>query len=393
MNVVSQYISVKRISDEIDFTCKPASKIRMAALVASITKKECKEISVFDSPDCNGEDRHVICVGDNKIPVTDNFSVEMIGVFDGHGGSEASEFLRRYSRDILAFRLSSPEPTELYRDILVIDDLECLRQALFTKLSNTTFQGELDRQQFIKNYVDSLQVQVCEHISSLNILRRDPGSTLSMNINFIFNDKTYSYLVTVGDSPIFAVDELGTITHGRVHSNLDPVCVQEALEHHSDVEVLTELNRGFGRKKPITTIKVHDTNLVESVPASTFRHKTRGLSLNIPRSMGHEKWRGAMSHKPDIVPVHNIARVVVMSDGISDMIVNHKTFVENAVRHEWDAPTIGKIYADRWYQGWTMLWNGKKYETDDRGQPHRVAIKGSRVYLADDMTLISAEFT
>ena len=66
MNVVSQYISVKRISDEIDFTCKPASKIRMAALVASITKKECKEISVFDSPDCNGEDRHTICVGDNK---------------------------------------------------------------------------------------------------------------------------------------------------------------------------------------------------------------------------------------------------------------------------------------------------------------------------------------
>ena len=58
-----------------------------------------------------------------------------------------------------------------------------------------------------------------------------------MNINFIFNDKTYSYLVTVGDSPIFAVDELGTITHGRVHSNLDPVCVQEALEHHSDVEL------------------------------------------------------------------------------------------------------------------------------------------------------------
>ena len=78
---------------------------------------------------------------------------------------------------------------------------------------------------------------------------------------------------------------------------------------------------------------------------------------------------------------------------ISDMIVNHKTFVENAVRHEWDAPTIGKIYADRWYQGWTMLWNGKKDETDDKGQPHRVAIKGSRVYLADDMTLISAEFT
>jgi hypothetical protein len=109
--------------------------------------------------------------------------------------------------------------------------------------------------------------------------------------------------------------------------------------------------------------------------------------------MGHEKWRGAMSHKPDIVPVHNITRVVVMSDGISDMIVNHKTFVENAARHEWDAPTIGKIYADRWYQGWTMLWNGKKYETDDKGQPHRVAIKGSRVYLADDMTLISAEFT
>ena len=64
----------------------------MAALVASITKKECKEISVFDSPDCNGEDRHTICVGDNKIPVTDNFSVEMIGVFDGHGVVKLQNF-------------------------------------------------------------------------------------------------------------------------------------------------------------------------------------------------------------------------------------------------------------------------------------------------------------
>ncbi len=364
----------------------------MAALVASVTKKECKETTVFDSPDCNGEDRHVICVGDNKITVTDNFSVELIGVFDGHGGEEASEFLSKYARDILAFRLSSPEPSEIYKDVVVVMKDSCLREELITKLSNTTLQGELDRQQFIKNYIDSLQAQLCEYLSCLNILRRDPGSTLSMNINFIFDENTYSYLVTVGDSPIFAVDELGTIFHGRMHSNLDEECVQEAVAYHDDVEVITEINNMRGKKK-VTTIKVHDTNLVESIPACTFRHKKGGHMLNIARSMGHVKWRGAMSHKPDIVPVHNIARVVVMSDGISDMIVNHATFVENAVRHEWDAPTIGKIYADRWYQGWTMLWNGKKYETDDKGQPHRVAIKGSSVYLADDMTLISAEFT
>ena len=73
----------------------------MAALVASITKKECKEITVFDSPDCNGEDRHVICVGDNKIPVTDNFSVEMIGVFDGHGGREVAVFSNKHYEEIL----------------------------------------------------------------------------------------------------------------------------------------------------------------------------------------------------------------------------------------------------------------------------------------------------
>ena len=82
MSVLLHYTLGKRISDEIDFTCKPASKIRMAALVALITKKECKEITVFDSPDCNGEDRHTICVGDNKIQVTDNFSVEMMGVYE-----------------------------------------------------------------------------------------------------------------------------------------------------------------------------------------------------------------------------------------------------------------------------------------------------------------------
>ena len=56
MNVVSQYISVKRISDEIDFTCKPASKIRMAALVASITKKQAEEIAKQKMNDLNAID-------------------------------------------------------------------------------------------------------------------------------------------------------------------------------------------------------------------------------------------------------------------------------------------------------------------------------------------------
>ena len=177
-----------------------------------------------------------------------------------------------------------------------------------------------------------------------------------------------------------------------MHDNLDETSRQEALEFSQDIEVLTE-NGSFGRVKQITTIAVREEKIVEVIQAFSLKHKKqRGLVLNIPRSMGHVKWCGAISHKPNIIPVHNISRVVIMSDGISDMMISRETFLEKATQNDWDAQRIGKLYADRWYQEWTMLWQGKKYEKDNSGNPYRVAIKGSSKHLADDMTLICADF-
>ena len=158
----------------------------MAALIESSSKKVCNVVSVFDSPDCSQEDRHIVFVGNDKIVVNENFAVELVGVFDGHGGVEASEFLREYAREILAYKMcATNESSSLYNDVIRLEKPEVTRENITRKLSNKTLQGEIDRQVFIESYIESLNIQLCAYLSACNVLSRDPGSTLSMNINFV----------------------------------------------------------------------------------------------------------------------------------------------------------------------------------------------------------------
>ena len=336
----------------------------MAALVQLNFKKE-YDISIFDKPEYKGEDRHINFTGRNKIKIDDTVAIELLGVFDGHGGMEASEFLRTSALDII-------------NDLIWCSDINSL--ILYEPL----------RIGFIKTYVENLNNKLCEFLVSCNNLSKDPGSTLSMYLNFLTPVGTFGYLITVGDSPIFAIDITGQVFTGKIHDIIDDSTRKEAVDFHEDIEVLSQKRLFNGKYQQITTISVRESNVVESVQSYSIRHKTMGHIINVPRAMGHIKWKGSLSHEPDILPVKNIKRVIIMSDGVSDMIIDNDSFIAQANLLNWDAQDIGDLYLKRWYQDWIMLWHGEKYEKDCYDNPHKIAIKGSSKQIADDMTLICA---
>ena len=94
-----------------------------------------------------------------------------------------------------------------------------------------------------------------------------------------------------------------------------------------------------------------------------------------------------MNKTPEITNVPDDAdMIVLMSDGVSDMMVDPTEYVKHSEAMEWDVDKIGNFYRDRWYQPWKQLYKGIVSENTEH-----IAVKGHKLHIADDMTIIQID--
>jgi serine/threonine protein phosphatase PrpC len=339
------------------------------ALLSNAVLKELKTPSVLDLPLHSDEDRHIIMQEHDKLIINDKLDVEFVAVFDGHGGKEASTFLKDKIEDVInviTFNMIKSEETyttTLYKNI-------------------------------INNIIKAADKLLCDFLKEHIKSDRDPGSTFSMVINFIEKSRNSAFMVNVGDSPIFIceknenneiIDYIKSESHGVLNAN-----EREFIEkYHEDISFISSI-----RDNPINSIAVREPNVIEAIPSFTMQYdkKETGekLRLNVTRSLGHPAWGDVICKLPSIVEIpSNMNHVFVMSDGVSDMFIDETEFFELLKTNDWNSDKVGSILRDRWYQDWIQLFNGTKYPVDHRGKPNKIAIEGDRRQVADDMTLIS----
>jgi serine/threonine protein phosphatase PrpC len=323
----------------------------MSAIQLNDNKKEYKPTisSVFDSPECSNEDTNSLRLGTSTVVVTDTLSIEIAAVFDGHGGDEASMFLKE---NFVTCFIASIEK-EL--------TLEC-----------ATYQSIID------DGVIAADAALCEHLRTLRHTR-DIGSTMSMWINFITPSGNNSYLATVGDSPAYAFCRAtGVITRAALHDIKDVTCQEDAklLPH---ITVITHRNN-----RPILDICIRSPTVCEMIPSGTMMYLHGMRSLNIPRSLGHIHWNNSINKHPEIIKVPDDAdTIVLMSDGVSDMMVDVEEYLHQSMLLQWDVEKVGSFYRDRWYQPWKQSYKGRVSDEDTH-----IAIKGHTRHIADDMTIV-----
>jgi len=315
-------------------------------------------ISVFDSPECKNEDTNCSNIG-QPIVITDSLSIEIAAVFDGNGGKEASRFLKE---NFISCFMSSIQITSLV-DLNPNDE---------------SMNGDMHKD-IINTGVLAVDNALCDHLKIQDLRGRDPGSTLSAWVNFITPIGNTSYLVNVGDSPAYSVcKQTGVITCAKLHDIIDLECQSDATKH-PDVSVIDR--RG---SQPILAVCIISPDICKMVQSGTMLYKNGLRGLNIPRSMGHIHWNDAINKTPEITNVPDEADVIVlMSDGVSDMIVSPSEYMKHSEEMGWDVDKIGSFYRDRWYQPWKQLYRG--VVSDER---QYIAIKGHKLHVADDMTIV-----
>ena len=354
------------IYGEIDYTCILSKKVRMSALPIIDTKKEYTTLSVFDSPECSNEDTNSSSIGTSKIVVNDTLSIEIAAVFDGHGGNEASLFLKDH---FIGCFISSIAPASFSAELTK----ECIDSITSSSGSEEMYRAIID------GGVIAVDIELCKHLRTLKLNRRDPGSTVSMWINFITPSGSNSYLVNVGDSPAHSIcRDTGVITSAKLHDIKDVSCQTDA-EKHPQVTVITRRNNGY-----IMDICIRSPTVCEMVQSGTMMYMNGIRALNIPRSLGHIRWNTSINKHPEITKVPEDAdTVVLMTDGVSDMMVDVEEYFQKSEELEWNVDEIGSFYRNRWYQPWKQRCNGHvSVETD------YIAIKGHARHVSDDMTLV-----
>jgi len=352
-----------KYSGKIDLYSIINIKIRMASLVEKQSKKEyiSRSVSVFESPEDKNEDRNIIYTGTSRFIISDELSIELACVFDGHGGDEVSIFLKQNFAKIFINTVSS---------IISINGSisESKKDMIYRSIIDT---GVIE--------VDDV---LCKYLSNNKILMkgdRDPGSTLSMWVNFITSPYSDSYLVNLGDSPAFACNmEKKEIAVAYLHDIKNPISRKDASKN-SDITFISDR---YGN--PITDISVITPEIIEMIPTRTMVYKDGYRFLNVPCCMGHVKWEDSINKHPSITKVpENSDIIILMTDGVSDMMIDHFEYVKLSMLHEWDINKIGELFRNRWYQPWKQLYNGKVYDN-----PTHVAIKGHSKHIADDMTIV-----
>jgi len=344
-------------------------KVRMSAIQMNDSKKEYKHTttcSVFDSPECSNEDTHSLRLGTSKVVVTETLSIEIAAVFDGHGGSEASVFLKEnfvecFIASIITTHTFSTEETSDCKDSITIDS--CLDEM---------YRSMIDAG------VIAVDAELCQHIRTLRYTR-DTGSTMVMWINFITPSGNNSYLATVGDSPAYAVcRNTGVITRALLHDIKDVAC-QEDAKLLPDITVITQRDN-----RPILDVCIRSPTICEMIPSGTMMYKNGMRALNIIRSLGHIHWKDSINKHPEITKVpDDVDIVVLMSDGVSGMMVDVEEYLQKSEELQWDVEEIGSFYRDRWYQPWKQRCNGIVSTEIDY-----IAIKGHNRHVADDMTIV-----
>lgn len=346
-----------------------SKKVRMSALTMNDSKKEYTTISVFDSPECSNEDTNSSSIGTSKIVVNDTLSIEIAVVFDGHGGGEASMFLKEHFIDCF---ISSIAPASFSTELTK----ECIDS--IAEFSGT---DEMYRE-IIDGGVIAADTELCKHLRTLKLNGRDPGSTMSMWINFITPSGSNSYLVNVGDSPAYAVcRNTGVITRANLHDIKDVLCQADAKQH-PHVTITTRLNNGRNNGR-IMDICIRSPTVCEMIPSATMMYMNGVRALNIPRSLGHIRWNTSINKHPEITKVpEDVDTVVLMTDGVSDMMVDVEEYFQKSEELEWNVDKIGSFYRDRWYQPWNQRCNG--YVSPETAY---IAIKGDKLHVSDDMTI------
>ena len=335
-------------------------------------------VTVFDSPECKGEDTNCSNIGQSCL-ITESLSIEIAAIFDGHGGKEASTFLQYNfiscftSSIILSSIPSLDELDELTSDN---DDWNSASISMNTHIQ--TVYGDM-YQAIINSGVLAVDNALCEHLKTLDLRGRDPGSTLSAWVNFITPIGNTSYLVIVGDSPAHALcKRTGVITSVKLHNIKDLSC-QEDANQHSDIKIASVRNN-----HRIMDINIISEDVCTMVQSASMIYRKGLRIMNIPRCLGHFNWYDAMKKQPEIINVPSDADVIVlMSDGVSDMTVNVHEYMEKSTEMGWDVIDIGNFYKSRWYQPWKQQYNGVISE-----ETQYIAIKGHEIHLADDMTIV-----
>jgi len=344
-------------------------KVRMSALTMNDSKKEYTTLSVFDSPECSNEDTNSSSVGTSMVVVNDTLSIEIAAVFDGHAGGEASMFLKEQFIDCF---ISSIAPASFSAELTK----KCIDS--ITELSGT----DKMYRSIIDGGVIAADTELCKHLRTLKLNGRDPGSTMSMWINFITPSGSNSYLVNVGDSPAYAVcRNTGVITRVILHDIKDVACHSE-VEQLPHVTIITRRNN-----RRIMDICIRSPTICEMIPSATMMYMNGVRALNIPRSLGHIRWNTSINKHPEITKVPEDAdTVVLMTDGVSDMMVDIEEYLQKSEELEWNVDEIGSFYRDRWYQPWNQRCNGYvSPETD------YIAIKGDKLHVSDDMTIVQVK--
>jgi len=340
----------------------------MSALTISDVKKEYEPttLTVFDSPECSKEDTNSSSVGTSKVIVTDTLSIEIAAVFDGHGGKEASAFLKEHFINCF---ISSIAPESFSKDL----SQECLDSIASDKGSDAMYQTIID------GGVLAVDNALCDHLKTLDLRGRDPGSTLSAWVNFITPYGSDSYLVNVGDSPAYAFcRNTGVITSAILHDIKDVYC-QSEVEKLPHVTIITRRNN-----RRIMDICIRSPTICEMIPSATMMYMNGVRALNIPRSLGHIYWNTSINKHPEITKVPADAdTVVLMTDGVSDMIVDVEEYLQKSEELKWNVDELGSFYRDRWYQPWNQRCNG--YVSTEKAY---IAIKGDKLRVSDDMTIV-----
>ena len=355
--------------NEIDYTDISIKKIRMSEIRMNDTNKEYNQdttSSVFDSPECNNEDTHMNNLGKLTVVGTDKMSIEFAAVFDGHGGGEVSLFLKE---NFVEYFIASIQDTSFSS----IETNKCKDTITISTCLDEIYRTIIDEG------VIAVDIVLCEHLRTLRLNGRDPGSTLSMWINFITPSGNNSYLVNVGDSPAYAFcRSTGVITKASLHDIKDPICQEEArlLPH------VTVITRRSNRN--ILDICIRSPTVCEMIPSGTMIYMNGIRALNIPRSLGHIRWNDSINKHPEITKVPDDAYIIVlMSDGVSDLMVDVEEYLQKSEELSWNVEEIGSFYRDRWYQSWKQLCNGHVSTVDDH-----IAIKGDELHVSDDMTIV-----
>lgn len=344
-----------------------SKKLRMSALTMIDSKKEYTTLSVFDSPECSNEDTNSSSIGTSKIVVNETLSIEIAAVFDGHCGGEASMFLKEHFIDCFISSIAHASfSAELTR--------ECL-----DSITTTVESSDEMYRSIIDGGVITVDTELCKHLRTLKLNGRDPGSTMSMWINFITPSGSNSYLVNVGDSPTYAIcRNTGVITRTKLHDIKDVSCQTDAAKH-PQVTIITRRNN-----TRIMDICIQSPTVCEMIQSATMLYMNGVRAVNIPRSLGHIRWNESINKHPEITKVPEDAdTVVLMTDGVSDMMVDVKEYFQKSEELGWNVDEIGSFYRDRWYQPWKQRFNG--YVS---GETDYIAIKGHKRHVSDDMTLM-----